>query len=209
MPKLRPTRRLLAEPEHGRGKAQIVDRPGQLAHILWAASRGDLGHRNVAVIWMLFGSGMRVNEVAHLLVSDVFYSDGQLKEVFSIRGRTTKTDQHRPGFILARQHREALIAWRDQRVAQGAFTPQDDSYGGLDGDSYLFLGRRGKTWRRLAFNKKYKTSSGEVVTTKVCGSLENLVRELLKGAGLKTMAPATPVVGLSPPGLTGKGMTLS
>lgn len=152
---------------------------------------------------------MRVNEVAHLLVSDVFYSDGQLKEVFSIRGRTTKTDQHRPGFILARQHREALIAWRDQRVAEGAFTPQDDSYGGLDGDSYLFLGRRGKTWRRLAFNKKYKTSSGEVVTTKVCGSLENLVRELLKGAGLKTMAPATPVVGLSPPGLTGKGMTLS
>lgn len=82
MPKLRPTRRLLADPEHGRGKAQIVDRPGQLSHILWAASRGELGRRNVAVIWMLFGSGMRVNEVAHLLVSDVFYSDGQLKEVF-------------------------------------------------------------------------------------------------------------------------------
>jgi len=33
-------------------------------------------------------------------------------------------------------------------------------------------------------DKKYKTSSGEIVTTKVCGSLENLVRELLKGAGL-------------------------
>ena len=82
MPRLRPTRRLLAEPEHGRGKAQVVDRPGQLTHILWAASRGDLGRRNVAVIWMLFGSGMRVNEVAHLKVSDVFYRDGALKEVF-------------------------------------------------------------------------------------------------------------------------------
>lgn len=70
-------------------------------------------------------------------------------------------------------------------MAEGAFTSKDGSYGGLDGDSYLFLGRRGKTWRRLAFNdKKYKTGSGEVVTTKVCGSLENLVRELLKGAGL-------------------------
>src|SRR5690554_3170278 len=85
LPKLRPTRRLLAEPEHGRGKAQVVDRPGQLAHILWAASRGDLGRRNVAVIWMLFGSGMRVNEVAHLKVADVFYRDGALKEVFIIR----------------------------------------------------------------------------------------------------------------------------
>jgi integrase len=107
------------------------------------------------------------------------------KRFFIIRGPTTKTDNHRPGFILARQHREALIAWREQRVAVGAFTSKDGSYGGLDGESYLILGRRGKMWRRLAFNdKKYKTGSGEVVTTKVCGSLENLVRELLKGAGL-------------------------
>jgi integrase len=134
---------------------------------------------------MLFGSGMRVNEVAHLKVSDVFYRDGALKEVFIIRGPTTKTDQHRPGFILARQHREALFAWRDQRVAEGAFISKDGSYGGLEPESDLILGRRGKTWRRLAFNdKKYKTGTGEIVTTKVCGSLENLVRELLKGAGL-------------------------
>ena len=37
---------------------------------------------------------MRVNEVAHLKVSDVFYRDGALKDVFIIRGPTTKTDQH-------------------------------------------------------------------------------------------------------------------
>lgn len=185
MPKLRPTRRLLSEPEHGRGKAQVVDRPGQLVHILWAASRGDLGCRNVGVIWMLFGSGLRVNEVAHLLVSDVFYRDGKLKEVFSVRGPSTKTGKHRPAFILARQHREALIAWRDQRVSEGAFLSEDGSYGDLCGDSYLFLGKRGRTWRRLAFDdKKYKTGTGEIVTTKVCGSLENLVRELFKGSGL-------------------------
>ncbi|WP_138437835.1 hypothetical protein [Marinobacter shengliensis] len=95
---------------------------------------------------------MRVNEVAHLKVSDVFYRDGALKEAFIIRGPTTKTDQYRPGFILAKQHREALRAWRDQRVAEGAFTSQDGSYGGLDPESDLVLGRRGKTWRRLAFN---------------------------------------------------------
>jgi len=183
--RLRPTRRLLASPEHGKGKAQVVDRPGQLAHILWAASRGDLGRRNVAVIWMLFGSGLRVNEVAHLKVSDVFYQDGTLKEVCAIPGNTTKTGKSRPAFVLARQHRDALVAWRDQRVTEGAFLSEDGSYGGLRDDSHLFLGRRGKTWRRLAFNdKKYKTSAGEVVTTKVCGSLENLVRDLLKGAGL-------------------------
>lgn len=185
MPKLRPTRRLLASPEHGKGQAQIVDRPSQLAHILWAASRGDLGRRNVAVIWMLFGSGLRVNEVAHLKVADLFYRDGSLKEAFIVPGVTTKTKKSRPAFILARQHREALTAWQDQRLDEGAFLSDDGSYGGLRGDSHLFLGKRGRTWRRLSFNdKKYKTKAGEIVTTKVCGSLENLVRDLLKGAGL-------------------------
>ena len=142
--RLRPTRRLLASPEHGKGKAQVVDRPGQLAHILWAASRGDLGRRNVAVIWMLFGSGLRVNEVAHLKVSDIFYQDGTLKEVCVIPGNTTKTGKSRPAFVLARQHRDALVAWRDQRVTEGAFLSEDGSYGGLRDDSHLFLGRRGK-----------------------------------------------------------------
>lgn len=185
MAKLRPARRLLHEAEHGKGKAQVVDRPGQLAHILWAASRGDLGTRNVVVIWMLFGSGMRVNEVAHLQVSDIFYRNGDLKDVFVIRAATTKTGNSRAAYVIARQHREALLAWRGQRVAENAFLSADGSYGGLQGDSPLVLGKRGKTWRKLAFNdKKYRNKAGEVLTTKVCGSLENLVRDLFKGAGL-------------------------
>jgi hypothetical protein len=49
----------------------------------------------------------------------------------------------------------------------------------------LFLGKCEKTWRRQAFNdKKYDASVGDVVTTKDYGSLENLVRGLLKDAGL-------------------------
>ncbi len=67
MARSRPIVRLLAEPQTGSGKAQIVEKPSQLKHILWAASRGELGRRNVAIIWMLFGSGLRVNEVAQLL----------------------------------------------------------------------------------------------------------------------------------------------
>jgi hypothetical protein len=41
LPKLRPTRRLLAEPERGRGKAQVVDRPGQLAWMMAPSSGSE------------------------------------------------------------------------------------------------------------------------------------------------------------------------
>lgn len=76
--------------------------------------------------------------------------------------------------------------WRGRdQLWPSAFLPKGGSCGGLRDDSHLFLGKCGKTWRRQAFNdKKYETSVGEVATTKDYGSLENLVRGLLKGAGL-------------------------
>lgn len=188
MAKRRPVKRLTEEREHGKGQAQVVEKPGQLSHILWAASKGERGRRNVVVIWMLFGSGLRVNEVAHLKVSDVFHPNGTLKEVFSVPSPYTKTDKGRPSFIVARHQRDALLEWRDQRLREKAFLSEDGSYGGLSGDSPLILGKRGKTWTRLAFNdKKYRTEDGEIATTKVCGSLENLVRDLFKGLAYSTV----------------------
>jgi integrase len=183
--KQRPVKRLIKETERGSGQAQIVEKPGQLAHILWAASRGDLGKRNVVVCWMLFGSGLRINEVAHLKVSDVIYRDGTIKEVFTLPAPYTKTGKSRACFIIAKQQRKAIQEWIAQRVSENAFLSKDGTYGGLQGDSYFILGKRGKTWRRLAFNdKKYRTADGRTVSTKVCGSLENLVRALFTGAGL-------------------------
>ena len=64
MGKHRPVRRLKTEIDTGSGQAQVIEHPKQLAHILWAASRGETGRRNVALIWMLFGSGLQINELA-------------------------------------------------------------------------------------------------------------------------------------------------
>ena len=77
MAKRRPVKRLLDKYQPGEGTAQSVDSLGQLSHILFVASRGELGRRNVAIIWMLFGTGLRINEVAQLKVSDVYYPDGR------------------------------------------------------------------------------------------------------------------------------------
>jgi len=116
MGKHRPVNRRLRKQERGLGKAQVVETPKQVNHIMWVASRGDLGVRNVAVLWMLFGSGMRINEVPQLLVSDVVYPSGALKKVFVFRGIYTKTGNPRAAYILADAHRDALTRWLRQRI---------------------------------------------------------------------------------------------
>ena len=69
---------------------------------------GKNGTRNVAIIWMLFGSGLRINEIAQLKVRDVFYSSEDLKKSFVLPGSYTKTGKPRIIYILATDHREAL-----------------------------------------------------------------------------------------------------
>lgn len=187
--KSRPVRRLIDVYEPGEGKAQVINRPSELVNVLWRASRGELGRRNVAITWMLFGSGMRINEVAQLRVKDVYRPDGTLKKTFIIPAKYTKTNKSRVAYIIAEQQRQSLSEWRDQRINERAMVNEGGSYGGLCGDSPLFLSKKG-SWRKFAFNnKKYKklnTNGKEVeVETKVCSSLENLMREILKGAGIQ------------------------
>lgn len=177
----RPVKRLKSILVPGSGKAQIVETPKQLAHILWAASRGATGERNVALIWMLFGSGLRINEAAQLTIKDIYRKSGELKESFRLPGSCTKTSNPRQAYILVPQQREALGALRGQRLRDRVMLSDDGTYGGLAPDSPVFLSLKGKTWRKLAFNpKKYRDSEGVVKTTMVCGSLENLARELIK-----------------------------
>lgn len=182
--KRRPIKRLLTRYEPGERKAEVIDKPSQLSHLLFVASRGDLGRRNVAILWMLFGTGMRINEVAQLTVADVLYPTGELKTCFVIPGTYTKTSKPRPAYIKVKQQREALAAWIKQRLEEKAFPSEDDSYGGLRGDSPLFLSKKGH-WRKFAFNaKRYKTSDG-IKQTMVCASLENTVRDIIKKAGFR------------------------
>lgn len=170
----------------GSGKAEVVKTPSQFSHILWVASKGNLGMRNVAIIWLLFGSGLRVNEVAQLRVKDLFYKDGSIKKAFAIPSSYTKTGLSRTVFLLAKQQVKAILDWKEYRLSEKGFISSDGSYGGLSGDSYFIVTKHGKNWRELAFNdKEYELKSGEKKVARVCSSLENLVRDLLKGAGLQ------------------------
>ncbi|MDQ2077356.1 site-specific integrase [Marinimicrobium sp. ABcell2] len=182
--KSRPVKRLSDVYSPGEGKAQVIERPSQLTDVLWRASRGELGRRNVAITWMLFGSGMRINEVAQLKVKDVYRPGGEMKKTFVIPATYTKTNKSRVAYIVAPQHRQAIASWTAQRVAERAMLSDDGAYGGLNGESPLFLSKKG-TWRKFAFNtKRYKTSEG-IKEILVCSSLENMMRDILKGSGIQ------------------------
>ena len=182
--KTRPVKRLVDVYEPGEGKAQVIDRPSQLTDVIWRAYRGELGVRNVAIVWMLFGSGMRINEVAQLKIKDVCWPTGELKKTFIIPAKYTKTNKSRIAYIVVPQQRQSLSSWITQRIREKAMLSDDGSYGGLYGDSPLFLSKKG-TWRKFAFNvKRYQTEDGEKETL-VCSSLENLMREIFKGAGIQ------------------------
>jgi len=185
MPRRRPTKRIKYNLQRGSGQAQVIESPKQLSHILWIASKGEAGPRNVALIWMLFASACRINEVAQLKVKDIYYRTGDLKKSFTIPSSYTKTRSARTVYILVKQQREALTELKDQRLEDRVMLSRDGSFGGLNPESSIFLSKKGKTWRKFSFNpKKYRDSGGNIKTTMVCGSLENLAREIIKGAGV-------------------------
>ena len=168
--------------QKGAGK---IESKAQLKHILANANRGDTAERNVALIWFLFGSLTRIGETCQLLVKDVFTKSGELKSIFRMKAEYTKTGQSRDCALVLKQQRKALLAWRDRRLADKAMLSNDGTYGGLNGDSPLFLSKRGKQWVRLAFNvKKYQTKDGQKETL-VCSNMENYVRNLFKSCGFK------------------------
>ena len=181
----RQVNRLKKEITAGAGQAQVVESPQQLAHILWAANKGETGKRNVALIWMLFGSGLRINESAQLKIKDIYYPTGELKQAFRLPGSYTKTGNPRTAYILVPQQREALEALKAQRLQDRVMVSLDEIYGGLAPESPVFLSLKGKAWRKLAFNvKRYPDAESNIKTTMVCGSLKNLARELIKQAGV-------------------------
>lgn len=181
----RPISEAVKRLEAGRKGAGKIESKAQLKHILANANRGETAERNVALIWFLFGSLTRIGETCLLLVKDVFTKSGELKSIFRMRADYTNTNQSRDCALVLKQQRQAVLAWRDRRIRDKAMLSVDGRYGGLNGDSPLFLARSGKRWVALSFNvKKYQTQDGQKETL-VCSSMENYVRNLFKSCGFK------------------------
>ena len=185
MGRYRPVNRLIREKKKGEGKAEVSTKK-RFKQILWMASRGSLGKRNVAIIWMLFGSGMRINEVAKLKVRDLLRDTNELRTTFIIPAAYTKTDKARAAYILAKPHIKAIEDWVNAMFCERVCLTEQPEFRGLNPDWPLFaVTKKGKSWRKMAFrDKKYKDADGNVRTTKVWSSMQTLVSEIFKNSGL-------------------------
>ena len=147
---------------------------------------------------MLFGSGLRVNEIAKLKVSDLIRESGELKTTFPIPTSYTKTNKSRAVFILAKPQIKAIEEWICERLEFNVFVSDKSTYRGLNPDMPMFaITRKGKSCRTMAFrDKKYKDKLSLTRTTHVCGSVQTLIGEIVKKIWDYMAVAATRVEGL-------------
>ena len=84
------------------------------------------GHRNRAILEMLYGCGMRVSELTHLRISDLFFQE----EFIRVRGKGSKQRL----VPVGRQAIKAVGFWMEQRRLMTV---------AKSGEDIVFLNRRG------------------------------------------------------------------
>jgi len=161
-------------------KAAVL-KPDDFKRLLQVSAFGRNGKRNVAIIWMSFGSALRVTEIARLKVQDVMDVTGPIKDEFRLPAAYTKNGESRLAYMVEDEHREALAEYLDQRVQNRLRVMDSEEYRGLDPKSPLFLarGQAGFQFRR----KEYKRTDGTVAEYWVCSSMQQLISDLIKKIG--------------------------
>jgi len=163
-------------------KAAVLT-PDQFKRLLREASFTRNGLRDLAIIWMSFGSALRVTEIANLLVKDLIEKDGSLKEEFRLPAAYTKNGESRMAYMLEPEHQDALKAYLDWRVEKRRRFTGNNEFRGLQPNSPLFLARRESGF---AFQTKvHKKSDDSVAKYKVCSSMQQLISDLVKKTGAK------------------------
>jgi len=153
------------------------------------------GLRNQAIVWMSFGSALRVSEIAHLKTKDVLRADGELIDEIKLPAAYTKTGRARKVYMLEDDHKESVKTYLLHRVEQRLRLGDSDAYLGLNPDSPLFMGRgsAGFTFKRT----KYTKADGEISEYRACASMQQLfsgmfnkidIKEGSSHSGRRTMA---------------------
>ncbi len=160
-------------------KAAVL-KPKEFSRLLIHAGFGRNGKRNIAIIWMSFGSALRVTEIASLKVKDLLEKDGSLKEEYRLPAAYTKSGESRLAYMLEAEHQAAINEYLAWRIKKKLRFSQSNEYRGLQAESPLFLGRgsSGFAFRR----KHYKKVDGTMAEYYVCSSMQQLISYLVKTA---------------------------
>ena len=170
---------LLQDPNED--KAAVL-KPKDFKRLLREAGYGRNGERNLAIIWMSFGSALRVTEIANLKIRDVVQQDGSVKANFKLPAAYAKNSRGRLVFMLEEAQRKAIANYLQWRVANKRRVCDSPDYLGLRSDSPLFLarGHTGFTFRV----KTYTRADGTIAEYKVCSSMQQLISDIIKRIGV-------------------------
>lgn len=96
------------------GKAKVLSK-SEFTQLLHIVAAGPHAERNIAIIMMGFGLGLRVGEIATLQIEDVLNEDNSLRDHFQIKRINSKTNQNRDVYLSNPKVRRALRAYIDYR----------------------------------------------------------------------------------------------
>lgn len=117
------------------GKARVL-KPNEFEIVLKVtAADAHQGLRNVAMLYLSYGAGLRVGEIASLNIGHVIADGGKIAEEFVIEKSNTKTDKSRTVYLTSKKVRDALAAHVE--------TIQRQPDGSLPLERSLFLSHKG------------------------------------------------------------------
>lgn len=153
----------------------------QFKHMLQVARvTGESPLRDVALLYVAYGIGAMLTELASLKVSDVLREDGAVREEGCIRAAIAHNNRERPVFWVNPRVIAALDAYLAYRVEQKhGVTTRKAAFRGLDPDGPLFRRADGEPYQLT----QRRLPSGSISYS--CDSLSQVFRRLHAQAGVE------------------------
>jgi site-specific recombinase XerD len=145
-----------------------------------AAISGECPERNVALLYVIYGTGMMLTEVARLPVRLYLKADGSLLENSAVAAEITYNGKERPLWWSNAKVVTAIDKYLEYRIRnKHGITTRKAAYRGLDPDGPLFLTGEGMPYRLI----QRRTATGAISYS--CDSLSQLFRKLHLQAGIE------------------------
>lgn len=145
-----------------------------------AAITGQTPARDVALLHVIYGTGMTATELAQLEVADVIDEQGRFKRKPEVRPAISFNGRTRPVFWVNARVCEALDAYFSERLKLGhGVTAWRSQWRGLAQLGPVFLTNDGRPFKLTT----RKTAAGSV--SRSCESLTQVVRKLHDQAGIE------------------------
>lgn len=160
-------------------KAPVVEK-SEFRHALKvAAITGQSKLRDVALLWVAYGTGMMPIELARLAIGDYLAADGSVRVGSEIRPDIAFNKLSRPLYWTNHGVVAAVDAYLEERVHCGFGAGAAGEYRGLDPVSPLFLTVDGKPF---TFTRRVTPAGTESYS---CESLTQVLRRLHAQAGIE------------------------